>query len=619
MRLINTTSFVLREFLGDPTNPRFPRYAILSHAWEEEEVTFQDIQNLNIARGKAGFSKIAKCCETAAGEGLNWAWVDTCCIDKSNNPELTEAINSMFKWYEAATICYAYLGDVGDVGIAKHHDWRESRWFTRGWTLQELIAPFEVIIYNCEWKQLGTKRRLTKELEEKTGIPEKVLLYPGARRRLSVAARMAWARERQTTRIEDRAYSLLGLFDINNMPLVYGEGSKSFSRLHQNIMNAQPDDTIFLGGLTCTDQELGEQWTGPLESTMCGQGFMITPDNVPAQLPTTIRPLSDTPETSLSTTQLMSQLHTYGGSAAISERKDPRLRGDILSMPMRIIQVIFSSYGPSRIPITMKKQTQIELGPTSMQALQDFDVYDVKAKGGSLCLGLLRCGPADGRLLARYFMCFSSNNELWAYPMGIYRYITPAEAYHWPNMQCHIFLYEDVWKPYPTLEWLRDATGWGSGTQLHGTFGNGWDWDARVAENTETITGDPKIGWVKRTKHYYQLCFLPTGQTWELTITLGANNTSKQRRDSNVDLEINFRCPTTPELSSQNVKSIHGGREGPVTELYHRMPVSGGSAELVVSVYYGADGGIYYYTPLIRFRAFEPGDKEQTCVESNAS
>lgn len=92
MRLINTTSLELREFLEDPTNPRFPRYAILSHRWEEEEVSFQDIQNHDVAKKKAGFSKIAKCCEIALGEGLSWAWVDTCCIDKSNNNELSEGV-----------------------------------------------------------------------------------------------------------------------------------------------------------------------------------------------------------------------------------------------------------------------------------------------------------------------------------------------------------------------------------------------------------------------------------------------------------------------------------------------------------------------------------------------
>lgn len=112
----------------------------------------------------------------------------------------------MFKWYEAATICYAYLEDA-----ASDSHWTKSRWFTRGWTLQELVAPFEVVMFDWNWSQLGTKRRLTKELEQVTRIPEDVLLNPETRRKHSVAARMSWAQGRRTTRVEDRAYSLLGL------------------------------------------------------------------------------------------------------------------------------------------------------------------------------------------------------------------------------------------------------------------------------------------------------------------------------------------------------------------------------------------------------------------------
>lgn len=125
------------------------------------------------------------------------------------------AINSMFKWYEHSTICYAYLSDVEVSGSDIQHlpraTWTTSRWFTRGWTLQELIAPFEVVIYDRKWKQLGTKRRLASGLERRTSIPEKVLLDPSCRRNYSVAARMSWATGRATTRSEDGAYALLGL------------------------------------------------------------------------------------------------------------------------------------------------------------------------------------------------------------------------------------------------------------------------------------------------------------------------------------------------------------------------------------------------------------------------
>lgn len=531
------------------------------------------------------------------------------------------AINSMFKWYEAATICYAYLGDVGDIGIAKHHDWRDSRWFTRGWTLQELVSPFEVIIYDCVWKQLGTKRRLTKELEEKTGIPADVLLYAVNRRKHSVAQRMSWAKGRQTTRMEDRAYSLLGLFDIVNMPLVYGEGKKAFSRLHQEIMNTHQDDTIFMGGLGSLDNELSEQSMETPETTMYGQGFLITPENVPARLPTTVRPLPDTLEKSHNTIQLTNQLYTSEGTAGTWERKDPKLRGNILSVHMRIIQVIFSSYGPARLPITMKRQTQIELDPASRKVLEDFDVNGVKAMGGSLCLAMFRCGITDGRLLARYFLCFLANNELWAYPTAVYRYVTSAEVYHWPYLPCQILLDGDAWKPYPLLEPLRDAAGWGLETQSSGAFSNGWTWVARTSDNTENFVNDPKTGLIRKNTHFYQLHFPTTGQISDLTITLRAIKIMSQEPGiTEVDIEIELRYPTSSELDIQSVKLNPGDREGLVTQLCHRVSVCGGSAELVISVYYGVDAGNHYYSPMIRFRAFEASDNnEQNRIESEGS
>ncbi|KAI0193950.1 heterokaryon incompatibility protein-domain-containing protein [Xylaria flabelliformis] len=619
MRLINTTSFKLEEFVGDPTNPRFPRYAILSHTWEQEEVTFQDIQNLDVARTKAGFSKISKCCEIAIDEGLKWAWVDTCCIDKSNNSELTEAINSMFKWYEAATICYAYLSDVGDIVVAKHSDWRDSRWFTRGWTLQELVSPFEVIIYDCVWKEIGTKRRLTKELEGKTDIPEEVLLYAANRRKHSIAARMSWAKGRQTTRMEDRAYSLLGLFDIVNMPLVYGEGKKAFSRLHQEIMNIHQDDTIFMGGLGFLDSELSTQSVDAPETTMYGQGFLITPDSVPAQLPTRVHPLPNTFEKSHLTTHLVNQVFTSEGISGTWERKDPKLRGDILSVHLRIIQVVFSSYGPASIPITQKKQ-QIELDPQSRKLLEDFDVNGFKAMGGSLCLAMFRCGATDGRLLARYFLCFLANNELWAYPTAVYRYVTPAEVYQWPYLPCQILLSGDAWKPYPLLEPLRDVAGWGSEPQLNGAFRNGWTWDARTTENTEDFINDPKAGLIKKNTHFYQLRFDSPSRILDLAITLRAiKNISQEPGITDVEIEIELRCPTASEPDIQSVKLNPGDREGLVTQLCHRLDVSGGSAELVISIYYGVDGGTHCYSPMMRFRAFEASDKEQVSMEPEAS
>jgi hypothetical protein len=146
----------LREFLGDI----IPKYVILSHTWGEEEVTFQDIQDLKKAREKKGFQKLEQCCAKAEADGFQWVWMDTCCIDKSSSAELSEAINSMYQWYKNSQICYAYLEDVslstlGETRLEK------SRWFMRGWTLQELIAPSIVEFYDVEVSIIGFPKIFT--------------------------------------------------------------------------------------------------------------------------------------------------------------------------------------------------------------------------------------------------------------------------------------------------------------------------------------------------------------------------------------------------------------------------------------------------------------------------
>ncbi|KAM0420630.1 hypothetical protein ACHAPT_011546 [Fusarium lateritium] len=145
MRLLDTSSYELTEFIGN----KIPSYAILSHTWGEGEVLFSDIQN-KTAQSKNGFGKLVSCCRKAVEDGFKWVWIDTCCIDKSSSAELSEAINSMYQWYRDSVICYAYLEDVTDTLPAKgtsSKGFAESRWFTRGWTLQELIAPRAVEFY----------------------------------------------------------------------------------------------------------------------------------------------------------------------------------------------------------------------------------------------------------------------------------------------------------------------------------------------------------------------------------------------------------------------------------------------------------------------------------------
>ncbi|KAI6038891.1 heterokaryon incompatibility protein-domain-containing protein, partial [Pisolithus marmoratus] len=233
-------------------------YAILSHRWGEE-VTFKEMIGLmkmetrkkDEVRKCYGYQKIIKSCEQALKDGYKWLWIDTCCIDKRSSSELPEAINSMYRWYQNAQVCYAYLSDVDELAVLAERDYRKfgqssswPEWFMRGWTLQELITPKQVEFFNQDWTHIGSKRLLAPTLEVITGIPREVLRDGLVSKRLSVAQIMSWAARRKTTRVEDRAYSLMGLFGVN-MPMVYGEGKKAFQRLQLEIIRVSSDHSIF--------------------------------------------------------------------------------------------------------------------------------------------------------------------------------------------------------------------------------------------------------------------------------------------------------------------------------------------------------------------------------------
>jgi len=231
----------------DLSNRNIPQYAILSHTWGAEEVLLAKLKD-GTDENKAGYSKIKFCGDQARLDGLKYFWVDTCCIDKPNNTELQEAINSMFRWYRHAAKCYVYLTDVLTSTPEDRSGWepafRGSRWFTRGWTLQELIAPKSVEFFSKEGVRLGDKNTLERHIHEITGIPVEVLRN-GLLSDVSVSDRMAWIEKRDTTREEDKAYSLLGLFDIH-MPLIYGEGEQSaFRRLREEISRASRSQHTF--------------------------------------------------------------------------------------------------------------------------------------------------------------------------------------------------------------------------------------------------------------------------------------------------------------------------------------------------------------------------------------
>ena len=259
MWLLDTTTLELSEFLSTP-----PPYAILSHTWAAEEVTFQELKEISFqevgtpeAKRKAGYRKIKKCCAQAKLDGLAYAWADTCCIDKRSSAELSEAINSMYRWYSEAQLCYAYLSDVSTLGSSEDlpnpqnqsyprpvWGFPSSRWWQRGWTLQELIAPAHVVFFDKNWLEIGTKASLLDDILEITGIPRLALMQPLSIQDNSVAEKMSWASTRETTRVEDMAYSLLGIFGVN-MPLLYGEGRKAFHRLQLQILSQSSDHSIF--------------------------------------------------------------------------------------------------------------------------------------------------------------------------------------------------------------------------------------------------------------------------------------------------------------------------------------------------------------------------------------
>ncbi|KAL4888591.1 HET-domain-containing protein [Aspergillus ambiguus] len=208
-------------------------YAILSHRWRPGEVTFQDcdgISNITMKseiKAKPGYKKLVGACTQALKDGLTYVWVDTCCIDKSSSAD----------WYELSRVCYAYMDEVTYSADPRARDsqFQNSSWFNRGWTLQELVAPTEVVFFDAAWRVIGTKAALADLIARITRIDERVLMDGMYAHQTNVAEKMSWAAGRRTTKQEDRAYSLLGIFGVN-MPTLYGEGSRAFRRLQLQII-----------------------------------------------------------------------------------------------------------------------------------------------------------------------------------------------------------------------------------------------------------------------------------------------------------------------------------------------------------------------------------------------
>jgi hypothetical protein len=247
MRLLthdDNGKLALRTF--DSNN--LPSYAILSHTWyidNSKEVTFQDLE-AGRAQDKAGYgyNKIQFCARQATADGLQYFWVDTCCIDKSSSAELTEAINSMFQWYQHSSKCYVYLSDVSSSLPAREEAFQSSLWFSRGWTLQELIAPKVVEFFTSDGLRLGDKPSLEATIHKTTGIPIEAL-RDRPLSNFGIEERFSWAASRQTNRPEDKAYCLLGIFGVS-MPVIYGEGEeKAIVRLRELVEKPKKYSTFF--------------------------------------------------------------------------------------------------------------------------------------------------------------------------------------------------------------------------------------------------------------------------------------------------------------------------------------------------------------------------------------
>ncbi|KAK7996435.1 hypothetical protein PG989_004475 [Apiospora arundinis] len=289
MRLLNTNTLTLKFFLGENK----PQYAILSHTWGNDEILFEDVSSGGLSQlaeespwsqEKESLAKVLGSCQLASRKGYDWIWIDTCCIDKSSSAELSEAINSMFRWYEKSAICYAYLSDV--YGQVSGQEMSCSRWFSRGWTLQELIAPPNVEFFSAFWEFVGDRNSKSVQIAEFSGIDDFILRHGHHRRcayirdaksdhvtkdlgeegptanhtnyrndHLAYGEISHTTSEQSSTKCDCNGGTYVGvpnlttllartrLFDVN-MPLIYGEGSKAFSRLLREIAQISDDQSI---------------------------------------------------------------------------------------------------------------------------------------------------------------------------------------------------------------------------------------------------------------------------------------------------------------------------------------------------------------------------------------
>ncbi|KAI0753204.1 heterokaryon incompatibility protein-domain-containing protein [Daedaleopsis nitida] len=298
-------------------------YAALSHTWGGGELSFQDLRMIINQCSAAGTNprdyvsdKVRNACILAESEGYLWVWVDTCCIDKTSSAELSEAINTMYRWYEESEICYAYLHDVPSDCVLDAADsaFRKSRWHTRGWTLQELLAPANVVFFAQDWSRLGTKVELAGLLEDITGVYTDILTLRQPVSSPSVGVRMWWASRRSTTRVEDEAYCLMGIFGVN-IPTIYGEGRQAFIRLQHEIMKYSEDTTLFAWSYILSYESDGRDKASSTPSLSESKAYLLAPSPRAFTLPTHYVPFLHRPSQPYppKASQHHSKLHSQPG------------------------------------------------------------------------------------------------------------------------------------------------------------------------------------------------------------------------------------------------------------------------------------------------------------------
>ncbi|KAK1757017.1 hypothetical protein QBC47DRAFT_459684 [Echria macrotheca] len=419
MRLIHTTTFELKQFFG----LELPKYAILSHMWGTEEVSYQDwaVRSEPDISRREGYLKIASTCELAREEGYDYLWVDTNCIDKSSSAELTEAINSMFEWYRQADICYAYLADIETSRpLTGGQEIRSSRWFRRGWTLQELLAPRRVNLYAADWSFLGTRSSLARHISAATGISLRYLHSDAPRGKeksstrsndawdrdhdvpihaASVAERMAWLSRRETTRIEDMAYCALGIFGIH-MALIYGEGPNAFARLQEEIIRVSADQSLFCWSWGVPDHQSQVGLLSPRP-----QAFLGAARYTPRRQETTPQPYTLTNAGLAIRLPLLRSCssHNYIGVLGVESTRDEAPIGIYLSGDRGTSQFARQHYPDVPIPLC-RKAGEIWDTATDTSAMKcrvgclltlDFDSSDFKfGEPASVPSSRIRYGPS---------------------------------------------------------------------------------------------------------------------------------------------------------------------------------------------------------------------------------